>query len=364
MILMNDFRKEPRELVEKQNHAVSDVIDSGWYILGPKVEQFESNWAKYLGADESIGVANGMDAIEIGLRALNLPADSEIITTPMTAFATVLAVFRAGLSPVLADIDPNTGILSPESVARCVSPKTKAILLVHLYGRATDMDQWQQLAKTNNLLLIEDCAQAHGAKWNGKAVGTFGKYSAWSFYPTKNLGAIGDGGAITTNDPELASKMRIIRHYGQSERYHHPIVGMNSRLDELQSAILIERLNYLNEFTSRRREVAEAYWKGIKNSAVTLLSRPLSPENHVHHLFVLKTKRREELMAHLKSNGVSSLIHYPVPVHNQKPCAEIRRDPNGLLNCEQFSQECLSIPIHPQLSDADIDRAISAVNGF
>jgi len=309
-------------------------------------------------------VANGMDAIEIGLRAMDLPSGSEVITTPMTAFASVLSIMRAGLIPVLADIDPTTGIIDPQSVERCVSTKTKAILLVHLYGRASNMGGWLSLVDKHGIALLEDCAQSHGAKWDQKDVGTFGEFGAWSFYPTKNLGALGDGGAITTNRAAMADKMKVIRNYGQSERYHHPVLGMNSRLDEMQAAILIERLKWLDGFTQRRRVVAEAYWDGISHPKIDLLARPTSPESHVHHLFVVRTSYRHDLMAHLSAQRVSSLIHYPVPIHHQKPCIELKRDPAGLINSETFANECLSLPIHPQLSDQDINDVVSAVNTF
>jgi dTDP-4-amino-4,6-dideoxygalactose transaminase len=364
MILMNDFKKEPEELHRAQLEAVSQVLKSGWYVLGPQVERFEKAWAEYLGVGQTIGVANGMDAIEIVLRAMDLPADSEVITTPMTAFATVLAVLRAGLKPVLADIDAETGILDPRSVERCISAKTKAILLVHLYGRATNMDSWLELAKTRNLKLIEDCAQAHGAKWRKKSVGTFGECGAWSFYPTKNLGAIGDGGAISTNNAELASKMKVIRNYGQSERYHHPIVGMNSRLDELQAAILSERLKWLDKFTARRREIAARYNAEINNHNVELLKKPGDPSEHVYHLFVIKTARRSELEAYLSKASVQTHIHYPIPVHLQKSVPGIKVDPVGLAMAEKFAKECISLPIHPMLSDQEVSRVIEAVNSF
>ena len=340
------------------------MLKSGWYVLGPNVAQFEKSWASYLGIDHAIGVANGMDAIEIGLRTLDLPAGAEIITTPMTAFATVLAVLRSGLVPVLADIDSSTGVMDLESVERCISSRTKGILLVHLYGRATDMDAWQALAKKHDVLLFEDCAQSHGARWNGKSLGTFGAFGAWSYYPTKNLGALGDGGAITTNSASLADKIRIFRNYGQSERYHHPVIGMNSRLDEIQAAILIERLARLNEFTERRRDIADEYWRSMAHPEILLLERPKVRENHVHHLFVVKTKKREALMAHLKYHSVESLIHYPIPVHHQKQCIDLRRDPEGLRACEEFSRECLSLPIHPQISDSDRKAVIDAINSF
>lgn len=364
MILMNDFLREPSELIESQKKAVESVLKGGWYILGPKVKTFEDEWARYLTSPHAVGVGNGMDAIEIGLKAIELPPESEVITTPLTAFATVLAILRAGLRPVLADIDPSTGILDLASVARSVTNNTRAILLVHLYGRAADMGQWQKLAQEMKLLLLEDCAQSHGACWNGANVGTFGVFAAWSFYPTKNLGALGDGGAITTGDARLAEKMKQLRNYGQSKRYHHPLVGLNSRLDEIQAAILSERLKWLDRFTERRREIANAYREGMENPEITLLAQPPDPKGHVHHLFVIKTRRRDAFISHLENKGVASLIHYPVPVHHQQPCINLRRDPEGLSNCEAFSKECVSLPIHPQLSDEDVTIVINAVNSF
>jgi dTDP-4-amino-4,6-dideoxygalactose transaminase len=364
MILMNDFKKEPAALLVSQKAAMDRVIDSGWYILGPQVEQFERQWAEYLNSRYSVGVANGMDAIEISLKALDLPEGSEVITTPMTAFATVLAVLRAGLTPVLADIDPGTGVLDPESVARCFSSKTKVILLVHLYGRATDMDRWTKLAKSKDLILIEDCAQAHGACWNGIHVGSFGIFGAWSFYPTKNLGALGDGGAISTNDETMASKLKIIRNYGQSKRYHHPVIGMNSRLDELQAAILIERLAWLDRFTTRRREIAERYFSEISNPLVKLLDKPKEKSSHVYHLFVVRSARRSDLEAHLTAAGIQTHIHYPIPVHKQESVSTLRKDPEGLPRSEAFANECISLPIHPMLSDDEVSSVIAAVNSF
>lgn len=261
MILMNDFSREPSELLNAQLLAAERVIKSGWYVLGKEVESFEKRWAEYCGVKHAIGVANGMDAIEIALRCLGISNGDEVITTPMTAFATTLAIIRAGATPVLADIDSD-GKINPESVVRCVGSKTKAILPVHLYGSPAKLEQLISICSTHKLKLIEDCAQAHGAEFENKPVGSFGSLGAWSFYPTKNLGTFGDGGCITTNDIELAELARKLRNYGQSERYHHPEIGLNSRLDELHAAILSERLKYLNQFNAHRAEIAARYIEG------------------------------------------------------------------------------------------------------
>jgi dTDP-4-amino-4,6-dideoxygalactose transaminase len=364
MIPMNGFQREAPALRERELAAVDRVLRSGWYILGKEVEAFEREWAQAIGIPHAVGVGNGMDAIEIGLRALGIGPGDEVITTPMTAFASVLAILRAGAQPVLADIDPATAQMSLESTQRCLGPKTKAVLLVHLYGHAHRLERWKELCDTAGIPLVEDCAQAHLASWNGMRAGAWGRLGAFSFYPTKNLGAIGDGGALVTNDPSLAGLARQLRNYGQSERYQHPVLGLNSRLDELHAAILRERLAVLEAYTARRREVANAYRAGIANPALRLLAAPVEAANHVHHLFVLCCARRDALMAHLRACGIESLIHYPIPVHQQPPCTDLRRDPAGLAAAERHGRECLSIPCNPQLTDDEVGAVIKALNDF
>lgn len=364
MILMNQFTAEPAELREAMTAAASRVFASGWYVLGPEVESFEQQWATACGTSHCRGVANGMDAIELVLRALGIGPGDEVVTTPMTAFATALAVMRAGATPVFADIDPDTGLLSQDSVRRCLSARTRAVVLVHLYGQVRDMEEWIALCHDAKIELVEDCAQSHLARWNGRVGGSFGAAGAYSFYPTKNLGAIGDGGAVVTASAELAHRVGQLRNYGQSERYMHPLAGMNSRLDELQAAILSERLNWLPRFTERRREIAQEYEQRLRNPRVTPLAAPAQADAHVHHLFVVRCDARNSLQAHLKDHGVQSLIHYPVPVHEQEPCRGFRHDPRGLTHAEAHARHCLSIPCHPQMSDRDVDRVIDAINGF
>lgn len=364
MIRMNDFRAEPAGLITSELSAAERVLRSGWYVLGNEVRAFESAWASRCNTQYCVGVGNGMDAIEIGLRALGIGPGYEVITTPMTAFASVLAILRAGAVPVLADIDPRTALLDPRSVERCIGPRTRAVLLVHLYGQVRAMEDWIGLCERHRISLLEDCAQAHLATWNNRTAGGFGRFGAYSFYPTKNLGALGDGGALVTNDAEIVRRAAMLRNYGQGERYHHPVAGLNSRLDELQAALLGTRLGWLDGFTRRRREIAAAYRSRMSSPAVDLLEAPLQPENHVHHLFVVLCDERERLARHLHARGVESLIHYPVPVHLQPPASELRRDPQGLGASERHASRCLSIPCHPQMSDAEIDRVVDAVNGF
>jgi dTDP-4-amino-4,6-dideoxygalactose transaminase len=365
MILLNDFKAESEEIKAAQLEACQRVIASGWYVLGKEVEAFEQEWAQACQIPHAIGVGNGMDAIEIALRTLDIGEGDEVITTPMTAFATVLAILRSGASPVLADIDPETGLLDPVSVERCINPRTKAVIPVHLYGQIRNMESWLDLCERTGIQLIEDCAQSHLAMWNGKYAGSFGAMGAYSFYPTKNLGCLGDGGACITSDAMYAERAKRLRNYGQSVRYEHPEIGMNSRLDEMQAAILRVRLQVLQSYTDRRRNIAKRYLSEINNSPwIQHLAAPLQENSHSYHLFVLRTPHRSQVMDFLQSQGVQVLIHYPIPVHQQKTCLNMARDPQGLKHAEHHAQVCFSIPIHPQMSDADVEHVIQAVNAF
>jgi len=361
---MNDFKGEPAALREAMIGAVRRVLESGWYVLGPELKAFEMQWAAICKTGHAVGVGNGMDAIEIGLRSLDIGPGDEVITSPMTAFATVLAILRSGATPILADINPDTALLSIDSVRRCITSKTRAIVLVHLYGQIFGMEDWQHLCKSHDLCLIEDCAQSHLASWNGQVAGSFGRLGAYSFYPTKNLGAPGDAGMLVTNEPLLAERASRLRNYGQSVRYEHPVLGLNSRLDEIQAAMLLERLQFLSAFTKRRQDIAVRYHQGIENSLVHTLERPIAPESHVYHLFVIRAQHRDALVDHLQAKGVQSLIHYPIPIHQQHPCEGLARDPEGLLMTELHASQCLSLPCHPQLSDQAVESVIYAVNTF
>jgi dTDP-4-amino-4,6-dideoxygalactose transaminase len=361
---MNGFSKEPQAIIEAELAAARTVLESHYYVLGNQVADFESEWADFCGTDHAVGVANGLDALEIALRALDIGSGDQVITTPMTAVATVLAILRAGATPVLADIDPTTGLLDPESVKRCVTESTRAVILVHLYGQVRNMAAWVQLCDSLGIELIEDCAQSHGAKDEGVGCGAFGAAGAFSFYPTKNLGAIGDAGALVTNRTGIAEQARMLRNYGQTNRYEHLVVGMNSRLDELQAAILRVRLDYLSSFTQRRQEIADLYLTGISNPWVTTLAAPLNTEQHVYHLFVVTTNFREQLQNHLREAGIETLIHYPISADHQVALQGIATDPQGLPHSHLHATTCLSLPCQPQLTDAEVDSVISAVNSF
>lgn len=364
MILMNDFKAEPKPLRTAMLAAVERVLESGWYVLGTEVTAFEQQWAQACGVAHGVGVGNGMDAIEVALRALDIGPNDEVITTPMTAFASVLGIIRAGARPVLADIDTSTGLMDLNSVRRCITPRTKAVLLVHLYGQVRDMAQWTALCHERGIQLIEDCAQAHYATLDGQVAGSFGVAGAYSFYPTKNLGAVGDGGMMVTGDKALAERAARLRNYGQSVRYVHPEIGLNSRLDEVQAAILQARLAWMPEFTARRQTIASTYRQQITSSKVSMLAPPQEAGSHVYHLFVLHCPQREAFQQHMTAQGVQTLIHYPIPIHQQAPCKDILRDPNGLTSADAHAQTCVSIPCHPQMTDAEIDQVVKAVNAF
>ncbi len=364
MILMNDFKAEPAELREEMLGAAQRVLESGWYILGNEVVAFEKQWADVCGVPYAVGVGNGMDAIEIALRGLDIGPSDEVITTPMTAFATVLAIIRSGATPVLADIHPETALLSIDSAARCVTPRTKAVVLVHLYGQIRGMDAWVAFCRKHDIALVEDCAQAHLATWNGQVAGSFGLAGAYSFYPTKNLGAPGDAGILVTQDEGIAKRGTTLRNYGQSVRYHHPELGLNSRLDEIQAAMLSVRLKWLPEFTQRRREIASAYYANINHPQVRLLAAPEGGASHVYHLFVIICEKRDALQSYLQLHGVQTFIHYPVPMHYQDPCIKLSHDPKGLQNSEKHAATCLSLPCHPQMENKDVVTVIDAVNSF
>jgi dTDP-4-amino-4,6-dideoxygalactose transaminase len=364
MILMNDFQREPEVIRLAMREAIGKVLDSGWYVLGPEVNAFEKSWAAKCGTSYAVGVANGLDAIEIAVRTLKVGPGDEVITTSMTAFATALGIIRSGALPVLADIEPGTALLSIESVRRCLSSKTRAIVLVHLYGQVRNMDDWISLSAETGIPLIEDCAQAHLAEWRGRKAGGFGSAGAFSFYPTKNLGAVGDGGMLTTNQIEIFDQAKRMRNYGQTDRYHHIEFGFNSRLDEIQAGLLTVRLEWLGEFTKLRQKIAATYFQAINNPYVSLMDFPEFPEAHVYHLFVVCSIFRDELQKYLQVNGIQSLIHYPIPLHLQPPARNFSRDPKGLAVTEQHASQCLSIPCHPQMSDDEVMKVVAVVNAF
>ena len=363
-ILFNDFANDPLELREAQARAAREVIDSGWYVLGPKVEAFEAAWASYCGVKGCVGVGNGMDALEIILRCRDIGPGDEVITTGMTAFATVLAILKVGATPIFADVDPSTALLDIESVKGIIGPRTRAIVLVHLYGQIRGMRAWKSLCDRSNIDLIEDCAQAHGAQEEGIFAGAWGIAGAYSFYPTKNLGCVGDGGAIVSNDVDLMNRAKRIRNYGQSNRYEHTEFGINSRLDEIQAAILFERLAWLDRFNQKRKQLAAMYRNFLDCSEGRFglpLEAPKRPENHVYHLMVIKSERRD-LLSHLFNQfGLQTIIHYPKPCYEQlvKDC---RWDSSKRFRgTSELASNVISLPVQPNINPTDLNAILQCL---
>jgi dTDP-4-amino-4,6-dideoxygalactose transaminase len=346
--------------------AMKRVGDSGYYILGPEVDAFEKEFAREIGAAHAVGVANGTDALVLALRALGIGAGDTVITVSHTAVATVMAIELAGAEPLLVDIEPNSFTLDTNKLAETLkqnrSRKIKAVIPVHLYGHPVDMTAILEIAKQNNLRVIEDCAQAHGATMGGKTVGTFGDLAAFSFYPTKNLGAIGDGGAVLTNDAALAQRVRELRQYGWRSRYISDTTGMNSRLDELQAAILRVKLPHLLRDNTRRRELAEIYSTSLENSSV--MPPPVRDGvEHVFHQYVIRSSKRGALAEFLKSRGVPTTVHYPQPVHTQPAYLNrVATGAGGLFESERACREVLSLPMHGYLADEAVRFAAQQIN--
>ncbi|MBF0164199.1 MAG: DegT/DnrJ/EryC1/StrS family aminotransferase [Magnetococcales bacterium] len=365
---MNDFTREP---AERQQALLADfkrVLHSGRYVLDWRVKCFEALWAGACGVRFGIGVGNGMDAIEIALRASGIVPGDEVIVPAITAFATLLAVLRSGAIPVVADVEPGTALLDMESARRVLSSRTKAIVLVHLYGRMAHMGAWVAFCNHHGLILIEDAAQAHMASLGGSAAGSFGLAGAFSFYPTKNLGAIGDGGMVVTRDESIAETARQWRDYGRDNgRFgsRHLVPGLNSRLDELQAAFLTTRLTWLQECNDTRRKIARAYQDGIHHPLVSLPPMPVDETSHVHHLFVVNSPVRHALRTYLEERGIQTAIHYPLPVHRQPACGTgIRTDPAGLVRAEAHASTCFSLPCHPFLTPEEVETVVNAMNDF
>ena len=347
-----DAARELREAVER-------VISRGWFVLGPELEAFEAEFAAASGAARAVGVGTGTDAIALILRALGIGPGDEVITTPLSAAYTALAVMMVGARPVFADIDPSRLTLDPEQVARAIGPRTRAILPVHLYGQAADMAALERLASRHGLALVEDCCQAHLGTAAGRPVGTIGAAGAFSFYPTKNLGALGDGGAVITNDPSLADRIRRLRNGGQVDRYRHETFGVNSRLDEMQAAVLRSRLPRLAGWTARRRALAALYRSALASGPVDVPKE--HDAGHVYHLFVVRARGRDALQAQLAAGGIETLVHYPIPIPRQPAMAGA--DPHDCPEAARACDELLSLPLHPGLTDDEAASVVTALKG-
>lgn len=363
MILCGNPRAQYLSHKTEIDAAVARVLDKGWYILGEETRAFEEEFASYIGVNFGVGVGSGTEALHLAIVACDIGPGDEVITVAQTAVATVAAIEMAGATPVLVDIDPEFYTLDPHKLEKAITARTKAIIPVHLYGQPADIDPIMEIANRHHLLLIEDCAQAHGATYKGRRLGSYGDIGCFSFYPTKNLGAMGDGGMLVTNNSKLGEKARLLREYGWAERYVSHIRGWNSRLDEMQAAILRVKLQHLEEDNATRNRLAERYAEQLDGAHVILpLTRPAA--THAFHLFVVRSDRRDELQAFLKDNSVGALVHYPVPVHLQPAYRERLVGSDDLATTERVAREVLSLPLYPEISDTDVQAVIEAVRRF
>ncbi len=351
MIPQTDPRASYLAHKDEIDRAIARVLDRGRYILGPEVEAFEREFAAYLGVEHVIGVGNGTDALRLALESAGVRAGDTVATVSHTAVATVAAIELAGAIPVLVDIDPATFTIDGSRLEGLLrTRRVNAIVPVHLYGHPAEMPLIVELARRYETIVIEDCAQSHGASIGSRKTGSFGAAAAFSFYPTKNLGALGDGGAIATNDRGIAERARLLREYGWKERYVSEIPGLNTRLDELQAAILRVKLRYLDAGNARRREIAAAYSAGLR--------LPIEDAGHVYHQYVIRSRERDALRAGLAASGIGTLVHYPVPVHLQPAYAGLER--GALPETESAAREVVSLPMYPELEDVDVARVIGA----
>lgn len=358
MIPFLDLKAPYLELKQEIDEAISRVVNSGWFVGGPEVELFEEAYAKYCEADHCVGVANGLDALHLSLLAMGVGAGDEVIVPSNTYIATWLAVSQCGATPVPVEPDLRTYNIDPSLIEAAITSRTKVILPVHLYGQPADMTPILDLARRYGLRVLEDGAQAHGARYKKKRLGAHGDAVAWSFYPGKNLGAMGDGGAVTTNDPQLADRIRVLRNYGSRTKYVNEIKGFNSRLDPLQAAILRVKLKHLDQWNARRGVMAKRYQEGLSGADVVL---PFVPEwaEPVWHLYVIRLANRDAVQQHLSNHGVGTLIHYPIPPHLQDAFAELGIGKGVLPLAELIHEQILSLPMFPSMSVGESDQVIA-----
>jgi len=357
-----DFPKDYKNRKKEYLAAFDRVMEKGVYVLGDEVRAFETEFAKYLGTKYCIGVANGLEALQISLMALGIGLGDEVITTPLSAVATTLSIMAVGAKPIFIDVKEN-GQLDEKLIEKAITKRTKVVMPVHLYGQPLEIEAIKKICDDKKLFLIEDACQAHGTKFNDKTVGSFGDIACYSFYPTKNLGAIGDGGAITTNNTDLAKIIYQIRDYGQESKYKHTRYGLNSRLDELQASILRVKLKYLEDDNSKRRKIAKRYIKNLSNIKEIEMILPNNLENPNFHLFVIKTKKRDELKEFLLKNGIPSLVHYPITIPDQ-PMFQNKYKKDKLPVVRRLVNEILSLPCYPFMENKDVDYVCGIIKKF
>ncbi len=351
MILFNDFKAHYASIQADVDAAVHRVLASGWYLLGEELQAFEACFGDHVGARHVVGVGCGTDAITLALMALNVGSGDEVITSNLTAFPTIVGIMQTGATPVVVDIEADTGLIDPAAIAPAITSRTRAVIPVHLYGQSCDLDPIVDISAAYDLKVVEDCAQSVGAPYRRRTIGTIGTLGCFSFYPTKNLGAFGDAGAVTTDDPNLFERLLQMRDCGQSRRYYHDFRGINSRMDELQAAILTAKLPHLEEWTARRRQISLEYRKRLPSSWL-LAERDYG--RSVCHLFAIKVPDRNEFIDRMGAGGVQTLIHYPVPINRQK--AFPARKSLSFPVTEKFCANVVSLPLYPGLSDEQIDR--------
>lgn len=361
MIEYENLNNLNKSLFDEYKIAFNEVLESGWYVLGTKVKEFEKQFSEYCSTNYCVGVANGLDALNLSLRAFNFEKGSEVLVPSNTYIATILSIVDNGLQPILIEPNINTYNIDPTLLEQAITPKTKAIMVVHLYGKVCDMDPILAIAKKHNLKVIEDCAQSHGAKYKGKLSGSFGDYAAHSFYPTKNLGALGDAGAVTTNSEELANKIKVLRNYGSEVKYYNEVVGVNSRLDELQAALLLVKLKYMERITSHKRELASVYLNGLKSDFI-------KPQVHsdyfdVYHIFNIRHPKRDALKDYLLKYDIKTEIHYPVAPNKQKAMKGIL-DQQSTPIAEEIHQTTLSLPISYFHTTDSVKKVVEVMNAF
>jgi dTDP-4-amino-4,6-dideoxygalactose transaminase len=355
-----DLGEAYREVQAELDAAVSRVLASGWYILGPEVAAFEEEFAAYCGATSCIGVGNGLDALTLALRAMDVGPGDEVIVPSNTYIATWLAVSHCGAIAVPVEPLEATFNLDPARVESAITPRTKVVLPVHLYGQPVDLDAILAVSKKHGLRVLEDAAQAHGALYKGRRIGSHGNAVAWSFYPSKNLGAIGDGGAVTTSDPDIDARIRSLRNYGSKNKYVNDVLGYNSRLDPIQAAVLRVKLKHLDAWNVRRRIIAAEYQEGLAGCGLVL---PQSPHwaVPVWHLYVIRSSRRDRLKSRLEKSGIDAAIHYPIPPHRQHAYASAHLEPEACRLAARLADEVLSLPIGPHLTSGQVSRVVSSI---
>ena len=361
-----DLKTQYATIRDEVRQAIDEVLDSMQVTIGPNVRAFDKEWAEYCGTTQSIGVGSGTDALQLAIRACGVSSGDEVITVSHTFFATVEAIVYANARPILVDVDESSMLMDIGSVASRITPRTKAIIPVHLYGRTVDIKPLRQLAQDRGITIIEDAAQSHGALLDdGKKAGTGGRVNCFSFYCSKNLGAYGEAGSITTNDEKLADDLRALREHGQSTRYYHPIVGYNARLDEIQAAILRIKLRYLDEWNARRQAIAVRYNELFAGTDIITPEIPAGGR-HVFYCYAIRVAggRRDALRAHLTERGIGTQIHYPVPIHMQEAAQFLGYRKGDLPVTEKVAGEVLSLPMYPELTDAQIDRVATGVTEF